>query len=308
MGTVVAYGRCIESDFPFNALPLADPAATVKPIRVTVERVSHIERDTGVVLKTGKAQGRDIRLVFRESYITVQIDLILSCLLYPATGKIECSAISSITDDVLQYWILQHILPLSFFFSGSMEFLHGAAVSAFPSGASSSQERKGIAFLGDSLAGKSTLLGYFLKRGHALLTDDHLPLSRQDYTVAFPALPYYRPYRASESLGVVAEEYSPEPACLERIYLLRPVRGEKEVRVKRLSGLEAITWLYPSLSYTLYNPEKPDFFPLVEDRFHGLADITRRVPIAHLYVPRAFNRLPEVYDRVQADLSAGIGL
>ncbi len=161
-----------------------------------------------------------------------------------------------------------------------------------------------IGFLGDSHAGKSTLLGYFLSRGHALVSDDHLAVSRKNYRDVLPATPYYRPYRAGEDLGHVAALYSPDPTPLQRLFLLEPAPGYADIDLEDLRGTAAIAALLPHIQYNLHNPEVPQLFPLVAERFRGLNQLVRQVPIKRLYVPRAMDRLPEVYDLIQKELAS----
>jgi hypothetical protein len=265
-----------------------------------------IERDFGLSVRPCTAQNRSIHIVSHELYVAVQIDLIFGFKLWLTSSRIECFVLNEVSDDLLRYWLLQQILPLFFLLNGSMEFLHGMAVSTLPAPDLLAASKSCMGFLGESYAGKSTLLSYFLSRDHALVTDDHLALSRQDYTQVLPATPFYRPYRAAEDLGVRAATYSSAPTCLRRLYLLTPAASDSDVRAERLTGMDAITTLFPNIHYSLHNPEKPDFFPLVEDRFRGLADIARRIPFARLHVPRSLDRLPEVYDFIQNDLTSAL--
>ncbi len=298
----MAYGVGIESDLSFDALPKIERNS--RTISLRVERVSKIGQATGVPVRPCTAQGRDVHITAGPSYVTVQVDSLFCFELWLSSNRILGRSRDDVSATLLQYWILQQILPLFLLLNGSTEFLHGMAVSDLPcQGVSGSDQRPQscIGFLGESYAGKSTLLSYFLSRGHALITDDHLALSRDDYTQVLPATPFYRPYRASEDLGLVAASYSGDTMRLERMYLLVPAPAGAAINIERLSGMDAITALFPSIHYSLHNQEKPDFFPLVEDRFRGLADIARRVPVARVHVPRSLDRLPEVYDIIKND-------
>jgi len=300
--TFKAYGVGIESNLPFFSLP--ETEHTDRTICIQFQRVESIQKDEGLSPRPCNAQGRTLHIVPHESYVAVQVDLLFSFELWLSSNRIQCQVSKEVSDDLLRYWILQQILPLFLLLKGSCEFLHGMAVSSFPVHGGPGQLSSFsdcTAFLGQSHAGKSTLLNYYLSRGHALITDDHLALSREDYTKVWPSIPFYRPYRAAEDLGLPAEAYSPDLVALRRIYLLNPVAADADPQIKLLTGMDAITALFPSLHYSLHNVKMPDLFPLVEDRFRGLADIARRVPIARLYVPRSLERLPEVYDFIQKD-------
>jgi len=298
LNVFMVYGESIESDLDFDALPRATRIKNT--ILIQVERVSSIKKDTGISVRPCTAQGRTVHIVSHASHVSVQVDLVLGFELWLSSRRIYCLALDGTSEDLLKYWILQQIIPLFLLLNGSTEFLHGMAVSAIPyrndqSGLSC------IGFLGPSYAGKSTLLSYFLARGHALVTDDQLALSRRDYTEVLPAPPFYRAYRAAEELGVCAALYSAAATQLQRLYLLAPAPSGTGVLIERLFGMDAVTALFPNIHYSLHNSSKPDCFPLVENRFRGIADVSRRIPIARLYVPRNLNRLSEVYDLIQND-------
>lgn len=245
-----------------------------------------------------------MHIVSYDDFVVIQVDTFLSFQLWTKANRICCFALNDVAEDLFRYWILQQILPLFLLFNGTSEFLHGMAVSKHPHHLEQSPASPAcIAILGESYAGKSTLLSYYLGQGHALVTDDHLALSRTDYTKVLPSIPFYRPYRAPEDLGLPAKIYSAAPTRLECIYLLQPAPPDAAPQVDMLQGLEAIQALFPSLNYSIHSSKKPNLFPLVEDRFRGLADIVRRVPIARLHVPRSLARLPEVYHFIQKDLA-----
>ncbi len=277
-----------------EALPRAeeDPES----ITVKMERVEQIE-ERGEDALPGTSQGRAVRIAIRDEYVAVLVDQILSFHLWFAARHIECSALHSTPDSVVRYWLLKQVLPIHLLMEGKTEFLHGMAVSSFHSSAGR------MAFLGQSYAGKSTLLHYFLSRGHALVTDDHLALSRKDYTRVFPSFAYYRPYRAEEDLGVLAERYTPDPTVLQQLYLLEPAKADAEVRLEPVSGLEAVSTLFSFALHKLPDIKLMDQSSLLEERFRGLAEIARRVPMARLHVPRSLDRLPEVYAFLEANVA-----
>ena len=298
MNVFMAYGECIESDLDFDALPRV--ARIKNSILIQTERVASIERDMGISVRSCSAQNRTVHIVSHVSHVNVQVDLVLGFELWFSSRRIRCLALDDTTEDLLKYWILQQIIPLFLLMNGSTEFLHGMAVSATPY----RKDQSGLSclgFLGPSYAGKSTLLGYFLSRGHSLVTDDQLALSRRDYAEVLPAAPFYRPYRATEELGVCTAHYSAAPTQLQRLYLMTSASPETGVRIEKLFGMDAVTALFPNVHYSLHNYAKPDFYSLVESRFRGIVDVSRRIPIALLHVPRSLDRLPEVYDLIQND-------
>lgn len=294
----MAYGVCVESNLDFCELPRV--TGSKDAIQIQVERVTSIKADPGISVRSCVAQGRTVHIVSHVSYVNVQIDLALGFELWVSSRCIYCLALNGVPENLLKYWILQQIIPLFLLLCGSTEFLHGMAVSV-------TSYRKGqrnlpcMGFVGPSYAGKSTLLNYFLSQGHALVADDQLALSRHNYAEIAPTVPFYRPYRAAEELGILTARYSWEVRHLSRLYFLVPCAPEAETRIEKISGIDAVTALFHNIQYGLHNLARPDFFPLVESRFRGIADISRRIPAARLHVPRNLDRLPEVYDLIQND-------
>lgn len=296
----IAYGEGIESDFDFDALLFSEREDRTF-IRFDVQRIDRPYILSGSTFKIGKAQGRNIYLSLQGAELTIGIGSFLWFALDVSARAIRCRALTIVPDKLLQYWFLQQILPIFLLWNGSAEFLHGMAVST-QSQSVSGPSASCMAFLGDSHAGKSTLLDYFLSRGHTLVSDDHLALSRQDHLSILPATPFYRPYRAGEDLGIVAKNFSPDPVPLRRLYLLEPALGYADIELQELRGLEAVSALLRHILYNLHNPQASELFPLVAERFRGLSQLVRQVAVKRIYIPRSMQRLAEVYNFIQHDL------
>jgi hypothetical protein len=294
-----AYGKSIETDLVFDALPRAE--RTSDTIRIEIDRVSEIPQNLGKPIRPGRAQGRVLSVYFQDGYAVVQVDELLQFELWLSSTLIRCNIVSDVGEESLRYWILQQIIPVFLLLSGSTDFLHGMAIGAEPSKATSAASCLG--FIGPSYSGKSTLLSYFLARGHMLVTDDQLALTKQTYTDVLPSVPFYRPYRAAEDLGKHVENFSPHSIPLQRIYLLEPVPAAGELKIQLISGMEAILALKPHFHYSLGNVERPELFALARERFEGLIRIVQQIPLARLFVPRSKERLPEVYDLLQRELT-----
>ena len=294
-----AYGVGIKSEFTFGALPVCP--ATDASISFVVERKHAIHIVQEGVTKLCQSQGRNIYVRVLEQTLEVQIGSFARFIIFPSAGQISCECLEIVPDALLRYWVIQQVLPLYLLWNGTAEFLHGMAISTHAS-SEDSLSSSCISFLGDSHAGKSTLLSYFLSRHHSLVSDDHLALSRKNYAEVLPATPYYRPYRAGEDLGHVAERFSPEPVTLRCIYLLEPTFGYADIVMEDLTGIVAVAALLPHIQYNLHNAALPQLFPMIEERFTGLNHIVRKIPIRRLYVPRALDRLPEVYEFIQKNL------
>jgi hypothetical protein len=300
----VAYGVRLEGDFPFNDLPLATP--TGPWIKLEMQRPLVIPSHSGILLASHQTAGRTLNwITHSEDCLVVRFDDSFCFELWFSSNRICCYAVAEVPYLLLRYWILQQILPIFLILSGSFEFLHGTAVSTLtlkegevPAGSSC------IGFHGPSHAGKSTILSYFLSKGHMLVTDDHLALSSTSVTEVVPSTPFYRPYRAVEDLGIVAENYSPTPRPLKRIYLLQPAAADAKVSLEELSESEAVWTFLKDTQYVWMDESIPGSLSLAARRFRNLSHLTRQVPVLRLHVPRSMERLEEVYDFVRKDLEA----
>jgi len=176
--------------------------------------------------------------------------------------------------------------------------LHGSAVAS-PHG--------GIAFLGLSRSGKTTLAGAFARAGHPFLTEDVLTLNPQDtaYMVQ-PQRPVLRLFHDSAAFllgrepdwdddesknelgGGGALPFADQPAPLGMICLLGPGTSDT-VTLTRLGEAEALTQLF-----------RHAFVLDVEDRqrlrghFGRLGELAARVPCHMLDYPRSYAQLPKV--------------
>ncbi len=295
MPVYAAYGVGIESDFPFGALPISGENAA---IQLEVTRKVTLGAPPSMLSSLCRAQGRNVYVQVKDGLILLRIGSFASFHLNTVSSRIGCDCLEIVPDPLLLYWIVQQVLPMFLLWNGTAEFLHGMAVS------SGIDTRKCIGFLGGSHAGKSTLLHHFLACRHTLVSDDHLAISRKNYSDVLPATPYYRPYRAGEDLGHVAQRFSPCPTPLQRLYLLEPTFAYAPIEAHPVKGMKAIEALLPHIQYNLHNPDLPQLFPLVEERFTGLNRLVREISIKRLHVPRDLNRLPEVYDFIQNDLAS----
>lgn len=300
----IAYGVGIESNMLFDALPQSTQCG--RTIAIHIRQVSAIKQDASPSLGSARAGSRELHIVYHEDHISIQIESIFRFEFWVSSERILCDVLEGTPEDLIRYWCLQQIIPLFLFFSGSTDFLHGMAVGSYSrtDDADPFAPSSCMGFIGQSYAGKSTLLNYFLSRGHVLVTDDYLAMSRLDYTQVSPAIPFYRPYRALEDLGLLAERYSPNPTKLKQIYLIQPVSSNADVRVDWLMGAEALTSLLPHLPYKTESGSISTLFD--EDRFRKLADMMRKVPFGRLHVPRSLDRLPEVYEYLRRTNPPGV--
>ncbi len=212
----------------------------------------------------------------------------------PLEGALEESFRTYLLGQVLSFALLRQ----------GIEPLHATAVTG-PAG--------GIAFLGDTGAGKSTLAAAFLVAGHRLLTDDLLVTAqRGEGFVAFPGpmrLKLY-PEVAARVLGRTDPGTRMNPDVEKQVLALAPEQCSSsggpvplaalfvlddeaepapEVAVTRLDPREAFMeltrWTFNDL---LTPPER------LRRQFTTAADLAEALPVFGLRYPRDLDRLPEV--------------
>lgn len=239
-------------------------------------------------------------------------------LLWPAVGRftildnaaIEVEAAPGVEDRLLAFPLLGPVMALVKHLRGSL-VLHGSGVGVNGSG---------VVFLGDKLAGKSTLASAFLAHGHELLSDDvisisGLELSRPLIEPAFPQVKLSP--AAAQVLAATDSEAWPEvlpgfPKRQHRLALqtmsadIAPrmlfalTRGSK-ARIDRLDGGE----IFGSLMHNCYVKKfiGRTLTPQAGSRHLGqLAALARFCTVARLQVPDSLERLSEAVDLVERAL------
>jgi hypothetical protein len=114
---------------------------------------------------------------------------------------VSCRPVASVSEDTVRHLYLNQVLPLALSQQGALVF-HASAVDI---------GGKGVAFVGDSRKGKSTLAASFATNGSAFLTDDGLvlePLDKGHQIV--PSHPSIRLWKDSEEFLVGTSA----PICL----------------------------------------------------------------------------------------------
>jgi hypothetical protein len=185
----------------------------------------------------------------------------------------------------------------------------------FPFHAAAAARHKGaIAFLGFSMAGKSTLCGALSQRGWQLLTDDRLVLRKWDRNyLAVPSVPVLNLTTPSAgSIGIGEDRLLRSTTNYgKRIYrgsdwyvtgsaLLRALVflewNDCGTRIDPLDSFEALIRLREQVNY-----ESHLRLLQREDAFFELAtSLALTVPAFQLSRPKSFSALPEVLDALEA--------
>ena len=182
------------------------------------------------------------------------------------------------------FWFIHLFQPLYMTFEELSIFFHSGAVEI---------DGDAIAFIAPSMGGKSTMTDVFLKQGHPLITDDILPVRREDdRVVCAPSFPYHRPFRATETLGYPTENYRTDFRRLKALYLLDKGAPESRTVIEALHGFrkfEALKEL--GLVYTFR------FMTLTHNRLLG--DLLDRVDVFRITRPWNMERIGEVYRKIR---------
>jgi len=186
------------------------------------------------------------------------------------------------TSKKLRFWIYHTFLPLIIELENKYCMMHVGAVEV---------EGKPILFSALSYGGKSTLIDYFLKKGHTLLSDDSLAIDEEDnvfYVV--PSYPYYRPYRKLESLGYYTENFTTKQKPIYILYTLKKVTGDSDIVITELKGIEKFKALHKSIFI--------DFYFMKKKHFEFLTEMAKNIFIFEITVPWDMERLEEVYEAI----------
>jgi hypothetical protein len=286
-----AFGSCIESEYDLGPLPLVEDG----PVAVTLTFSTATKLAVPPIKKLHSylAQARNINIYADGQELCLQVEdfiqfyfdwkrQVISCFMTQYAGKL-----------LIYYWILQQALPIYLLLSNRVELLHAGAVV---------MDGSVVGFLAESGTGKSTLVEHFLSHGHSFCTDEHLVLPRGGKGMVAPSIPYYRPNRNVEDLGVRVSEFSSVQRPLRALYLLRAAPPDDAVRTCALQGSAAASVLFGHSLYNLANQKLPAYRPVLRKRFEELSQLSAEVPIKILHVPRSLARLPEVYGCICEDL------
>lgn len=228
-----------------------------------------------------------------------------------ALHRVTCLVHPALDEKLIQYLFLGLVVSFVLHQRGCHN-LHAAAVKV---------EDEAVAFIAPTGGGKSTLTAYFLSAGHALVSEDLLPLQLRNggvWALAGPpqlrlwpdtvaklrgnlkALPHDVLQTGKRQLWLPLSErfYSREPLPLRMIYFIERSQ-EQEARLTPLSQREIFLELVGSA-----------FGNFLLDRKHlarqmvCFAQIVSTLTCRRLHVPSDFEVLPSIYEAVRKDLAA----
>jgi len=182
----------------------------------------------------------------------------------------------------LLFWILHTFFPLVIEFESICKILHVGGVEI---------SGKSILFSAHSYGGKSTLTNYFLSKGHRLLSDDAIGITKEnDSYYIIPSHPYYRPYREIGTLGHITDNFSFNPILLQHIYVLQKVDATDLVQIKEIHGIEKFKALYAS-GFVMFNF-------MQKERFDFFTSMSQYITVYSISVPWNLERLDDVYQSI----------
>ena len=237
-------------------------------------------------------------------------------LLSPGGDEIRCHPASGAAPDTIRHLLLDQVIPLVLSQRDRL-VLHASGVLV---------SGRGIAFLGVTGQGKSTLAASFSQQGFPLLTDDCL--SVEDAGEGLFLVPSYPGLRlwpkviaelfgAEPVLGPVAHysgkkrlgfesgsvRFCSAPVPLRRLYLLAPPSGTGRTGTASLTPLSPRDTFIELVKYA-YCLDVRDGERL-QSRFRLFARVAEAGPVLRLSYPRDLSLLPAVREAILADLESG---
>ena len=181
-----------------------------------------------------------------------------------------------------------------------------------------------LAFIGESGFGKSSLAATFVGDGYRLLTDDLLLVSQSSGRFeAQPGPPRIKvfPWVARRCLGLSGvgvrmndwseklvlplgeDHHQSVPVPLRAVYVLsgpREVFRKQSIQIATLSQREALMELIRhTFNHVVTDPRR------LQQLFSKSMELATRVPVKRISYPRDLALLPEVRERILADLAGG---
>ena len=270
------FGRLVESQAPLAGLPAAAPGDGPADITIRLGAPPGFRPDACRPVYEWRPPGGELicgllahgRALVFEYPDCAHFDL-------PGGGQVFAEVTGECAPNVLRHLLVQQVIPRWLGEQGAL-ILHAGAVALAGQGA--------VAFVGESGRGKSTMAARLAaaRAGAEVLADDSLLVE----TKAGGQVLSQGPGTAAVPLGALY--------CLDD-----PAAGAGRVQLEPLAGQRALMALLDSV-FTL-NPRRPENSAAGFRAVAGL--LNAGVPVYVLSYPRDFERLPEVFDVLEAALA-----
>lgn len=184
---------------------------------------------------------------------------------------------------LLGFWFLHLLLPYYLTVEEVYVFFHAGAVDV---------EGRGTLFTAPSHGGKSTMTDYFIKQGHALISDDKVATYLQEGRwMAVGSHPYRRPYRNYEDLGYKTANFQKNEQQIRTVYIFEKAGEDADVSFEEIRGTDKLSAVRPSALFS--------FSHLALRRFEYLAKALHGVRVFRVWIPWNMQRLDEVYHHIR---------
>jgi hypothetical protein len=308
-----AFGKLIKSNIPLLELNLVETGEADYSFYLLagcLPQVAKLEWKTEWLLPDGSGallsarSGSDFIMRFAN----------LADFAISSDGReIHCYPQEKIPQETIRHLFLDQVLPC-LLWRRDRFVIHASAIVI---------NGQGVAFLGKSGRGKSTLSASFIKAGYPLLTDDSLLLQKRGKDIL--CVPSYSGVRLwPESVSTVFGEavnttpvahyfekrrldakyhqipYATSEVKLWKIYLLDPseaIPSRNGVKITRLSMNKFFPDFFESI-YRLTIVTRD----LIKEEFELISFILGSVPAALLSFPHDYSLLPELHEMILADL------
>jgi hypothetical protein len=304
-------GHTVSSAFVLLGLPVAPAVCGLADFRVVIEDAG----DSLAAETTWQHRWRDPFGNISLSFARCGDSLVLH---FPDAAKVTASPDGTVavsrapraSDETLCHVLLDQVLPRLLAHRGHL-VVHAAAVV--------DDDRHGIAIIGDSGRGKSTLSAALAASGCRLLSDDCLLLELDERAVhAIPSYPGLRllPDSLTALYGETPPDTSPvahytdkrrlartdnrkpQPSTVTAMLLLQPPVDSAEIRIDPLSPQQACIELVRN-AFQLDLGDMQRASKLLAQA----AEITRRVPVFSIAYPRHYAALPNVTEQIRTLIS-----
>lgn len=286
---MIVYGTKIVCDIDLP-LALSDDIAT----RYSIELSSKLPERLKTAVTCGSplywAHGRDVYLYSDRAFNgsapkqpwCYEVKDIVRFYWVGGESKIYYKIEEQGDDNLLGFWLVHLFLPLYFTLENMYDFLHAGAVEV---------DGKPILFIAPSMGGKSTMTDYFIQRGHALISDDKVPVFIDNGTfMVAGSHPYHRPYRKFEELGYRVDNFIGDFKPIHAFYQLERAEADATVLIDEIKGYKKFDALLPNYLYM--------FTYLKPKRLKYLSTMLNSIKVFRVRVPWDMERLPEVYEKV----------
>ncbi len=235
-------------------------------------------------------QPRDIRLFTDRELARTQagqlwafeVKEVVTFFWHSGTSMINYIPKDNFTEELLEYWCLHIFLPIFFILEETFDVLHAGAVEV---------EGRPILFTADCNGGKSTMVDFFLKKGHTMVSDDKIATYEKDGRFfAVPSHPHHRPHKEDEDKGYDVKNYAIEPKQIQAIYRLEDADPSAKIEIVEISGAEKFQLL-------IYSSEANLSF-LKAKRFAYLTRMLNVVKVFSVKVPWDLDKLESVYHEI----------